>query len=81
MDELSEEDKIIVNRARRVRNFLSQPFHVAEVFNGFPGKFTTLKDTIRSFKEILDGKYDSLPEQDFLYVGDIDEAVEKANKL
>ena len=81
MDELSEEDKIIVNRARRVRNFLSQPFHVAEVFNGFPGKFTTLKDTIRSFREILDGKHDSLPEQAFLYVGDIDEAVEKAKKL
>ena len=81
MDELSEEDKIIVNRARRVRNFLSQPFHVAEVFNGFPGKFTTLKDTIRSFKEILDGKHDSLPEQAFLYVGNIDEAVEKASKL
>ena len=81
MDELSEEDKIIVNRARRVRNFLSQPFHVAEVFNGFPGKFTPLKDTIRSFKEILDGKHDSLPEQAFLYVGDIDEAVEKANRL
>lgn len=81
MDELSEEDKIIVNRARRVRNFLSQPFHVAEVFNGFPGKFTPLKDTIRSFKEILDGKYDDLPEQAFLYVGDIDEAVEKAKNL
>ena len=81
MDELSEEDKIIVNRARRVRNFLSQPFHVAEVFNGFPGKFTPLKDTIRSFRELLDGKYDNLPEQAFLYVGDIDEAVEKAKKL
>ena len=81
MDELSEDDKIIVNRARRVRNFLSQPFHVAEVFNGFPGKFTPLKDTIRSFKELLDGKYDHLPEQAFLYVGDIDEAVEKAKNL
>ena len=81
MDELSEDDKIIVNRARRVRNFLSQPFHVAEVFNGFPGKFTPLKDTIRSFKELLDGKYDHLPEQAFLYVGDIDEAVEKSKNL
>ncbi len=81
MDELSEDDKVIVNRARRVRNFLSQPFHVAEVFNGFPGKFTPLKDTIRSFKELLEGKYDHLPEQAFLYVGDIDEAVEKAKNL
>ena len=81
MDELSEEDKIIVNRARRIRNFLSQPFHVAEQFTGTPGKFVTIADTIRSFKEILEGKHDSLPEQAFLMVGTIDEAVEKAKKL
>lgn len=81
MDELQEADKIIVNRARRIRNFLSQPFHVAEVFNGFPGKFVPVSETIRSFKEILDGKYDDLPEQAFLYVGTVEEAVEKAKKL
>ena len=81
MDELSDEDKQIVARARRVRNFLSQPFHVAEVFNGFPGKFVKVEDTIRSFKEILEGKYDNLPEQAFLYVGTIEEAVEKAKSL
>ena len=81
MDELSDEDKIIVNRARRVRNFLSQPFHVAEVFNGFPGKFVTVNDTIRSFKALLNGDYDELPEQAFLYVGTIEEAVAKAESL
>lgn len=81
MDELSEEDKTIVNRARRIRNFLSQPFHVAEKFNGFPGKFVKVQDTVRSFKEILAGKYDDLPEQAFLYVGTIEEAVEKAKTL
>lgn len=81
MDELSEEDKLIVNRARKVRNFLSQPFHVAEQFNGFPGKFVTLQDTIRSFAEILSGKDDDLPEQAFLYVGTIEEAREKAKTL
>ena len=62
MDELSEDDKIVVNRARRVRNFLSQPFHVAEVFSGLAGTYVSKEDTIRSFKEILDGKYDNLPE-------------------
>lgn len=81
MDELSEEDKQIVNRARRIRNFLSQPFHVAETFNGFPGIYVSVKDTVRSFKEILEGKYDHLPEQAFLYVGTIEEAVEKAKTL
>ncbi len=81
MDELSEEDKRIVARARRIRNFLSQPFHVAEVFNNIPGRFVKIQDTIRSFKEILDGKYDDLPEQAFLYVGTIEEAVEKAKNL
>ena len=81
MDELSDEDKLVVARARRVRNFLSQPFHVAEVFNGFPGKFVKVEDTIRSFKDILDGKYDNLPEQAFLYVGTIEDAVEKAKSI
>ena len=81
MDELSEEDKQIVNRARRIRNFLSQPFHVAETFNGFPGIYVSVKDTVRSFKEILEGKYDHLPEQAFLYVGTIEEAIEKAKTL
>ena len=81
MDELSEEDKVIVNRARRVRNFLSQPFHVAEVFTGIPGKYVSREDTIRSFKEILDGRYDDLPELAFMSVGTIEEVVEKAKAL
>lgn len=81
MDELSEEDKIVVARARRIRNFLSQPFHVAETFNGFKGIYVPVKETIRSFKEILEGKYDGLPEQAFLYVGTIEQAVEKAKTL
>ena len=81
MDELSEEDKIIVNRARRIRNFLSQPFHVAEQFNGFKGISVPVKDTISSFKKILEGKYDHLPEQAFLYVGTVEEAEEKAKTL
>jgi F-type H+-transporting ATPase subunit beta len=81
MDELSEDDKIIVRRARRIQRFLSQPFHVAEQFTGFTGKYVKLEDTVRSFKEILDGKHDNLPEQAFMYVGTIEEAVEKAKKL
>ena len=81
MDELSEEDKIIVNRARRIRNFLSQPFHVAEQFNGFKGISVPVKDTISSFKKILEGKYDHLPEQAVLYVGTVEEAEEKAKTL
>lgn len=81
MDELSDEDKTIVARARRIRNFLSQPFHVAEVFNSTPGIFVPLNDTIRSFKEILEGKYDDLPEQAFLYVGTIEDVVKKAQRL
>ena len=81
MDELSEEDKVIVRRARRIQRFLSQPFHVAEQFTGFPGKYVKLEDTIRSFKEIIDGKHDSLPEMAFMYVGTIEEAIEKANKM
>ena len=81
MDELSEEDKIIVNRARRVRNFLSQPFHVAEVFSGIKGCYVSREDTIRSFKELLAGKYDDLPEQAFMFVATIEDAVEKAKTL
>ncbi len=80
LDELNEEDRITVNRARRVQKFLSQPFHVAEVFTGLPGKFVQLADTIRSFKEILDGKYDDLPENAFHMVGSIEEAIEKAKR-
>jgi len=81
IDELSEEDKLIVNRARKIERFLSQPFYVAEVFTGFPGNYTQLDDTIRSFEEICDGKHDALPEQAFMYVGSVDEAVEKAKKM
>ncbi|AMX03927.1 F0F1 ATP synthase subunit beta [Microbulbifer thermotolerans] len=80
MDELSEEDKQIVARARKIERFLSQPFHVAEVFTGAPGKYVPLKETIRGFQGILNGDYDHLPEQAFYMVGTIDEAVEKANK-
>ena len=81
MDELSEEDKKIVNRARRVRNFLSQPFHVAEVFSGIPGKYVSLEDTVDSFDRILKGEFDDLPEQAFMMVGTVEEAVEKVKKL
>ncbi len=81
MDELSEDDKVIVRRARRIQRFMSQPFHVAEQFTGFPGKYVKLEDTVRSFKEILDGKHDNLPEQAFMYVGTIEEAVEKAKSM
>jgi F-type H+/Na+-transporting ATPase subunit beta len=81
MDELSEEDKMLVARARKIQRFLSQPFHVAEAFNGFPGKYVPVKETVRSFKEILEGKYDHLPEAAFLFVGAIEEAVEKAKTM
>ncbi|MCX7557682.1 F0F1 ATP synthase subunit beta [Xanthomonadaceae bacterium JHOS43] len=81
MDELSEEDKQAVSRARKIERFFSQPFHVAEVFTGSPGKYVSLKDTIRGFKGIVDGEYDHLPEQAFYMVGTIEEAVEKAKKL
>ncbi|MDD6468141.1 MAG: F0F1 ATP synthase subunit beta [Erysipelotrichaceae bacterium] len=81
MDELSEEDKVTVNRARRVRNFLSQSFHVAEKFTGNKGQYIPLSETIRSFKEILSGKYDHLPEQAFMYAGTIEDVVEKAKAL
>ncbi|MBP2027978.1 F-type H+-transporting ATPase subunit beta [Acetoanaerobium pronyense] len=80
MDELSDEDKITVARARRIQRFLSQPFSVAEQFTGMEGKYVPLKETIRGFKEIIDGKHDNLPESAFLFVGSIDEAVEKAKK-
>jgi F-type H+-transporting ATPase subunit beta len=81
MDELSEEDKLTVSRARKIQRFLSQPFFVAEVFTGAPGKYVSLKDTIRAFKGIVNGEYDSLPEQAFYMVGTIEEAVEKAKTL
>jgi F-type H+-transporting ATPase subunit beta len=81
MDELSDEQKLIVARARKIQRFLSQPFHVAEQFTGMAGKYVPLKETIRGFQEILDGKHDDLPEQAFLMVGTIEEAVEKAKQL
>jgi F-type H+-transporting ATPase subunit beta len=81
MDELSEEDKQAVQRARKIQRFLSQPFTVAEVFTGSPGKYVSLKDTIRAFKGIVAGEYDHLPEQAFYMVGTIEEAVEKAKTL
>ncbi|GAB6062651.1 F0F1 ATP synthase subunit beta [Deferrisoma palaeochoriense] len=81
MDELSEEDKLIVARARKIQRFLSQPFHVAEAFTGTPGKYVKLADTIRGFKEIVDGKHDDLPEQAFYMVGTIEEAMEKGKRI
>jgi F-type H+-transporting ATPase subunit beta len=81
MDELSEEDKVTVARARKIQKFLSQPFHVAEVFTGIPGKFVAIEDTVKSFKAVVEGEYDHLPEAAFYMVGGIDEAVEKGKKL
>ena len=81
MEELSEEDKLVVNRARKIQRFLSQPFSVAEQFTGMEGRYVPIKETIRGFREILDGKHDSLPESAFLFVGTIDEAVAKAKSL
>ena len=81
MDELSEADKILVGRARRIGRFFSQPFSVAEVFTGFPGKYVEVAETVRSCKELVEGKWDHLPEQAFMYVGTIEEAVEKADKM
>jgi F-type H+-transporting ATPase subunit beta len=81
MDELSEEDKIVVARARKIERFLSQPFHVAEIFTGSPGVFVDLADTIKAFKGLCEGDYDHLPESAFYMVGTIDEAVAKAEKL
>ena len=80
-DELGDEDKKIVTRARKIQRFLSQPFHVSEKFNGFPGVYVPLSETIRGFREIIEGKHDDLPESAFLFVGTIDEAVEKAKGL
>ena len=80
IEELSEEDKQVVNRARRIERFLSQPFIVAQAFTGKEGKVTPIADTIRSFKELCDGKWDHLPESAFLYVGGIDEAAEQAKR-
>ncbi|MBN1556441.1 MAG: F0F1 ATP synthase subunit beta, partial [Phycisphaerae bacterium] len=81
VEELSEEDRLIVARARRIERFLSQPFFVAEVFTGKAGNFTPLTETIRSFREICEGKWDHLPEQAFLYVGTVEDAAEQAEKM
>jgi len=81
VDELSEEDKLLVSRARKLERFFSQPFYVAEQFTGIPGKYVKLQETIRSFKEILDGKHDDIPEQAFMFVGTIEEALAKAKDL
>ena len=81
MDELSDEDKLTVSRARKIERFFSQPFSVAEQFTGMEGKYVPVKDTIRGFREILEGKHDDIPEQAFLYVGTIEEAVVKAKEL
>ena len=81
MDELSDEDKLVVRRARRIERFFSQPFHVAEQFTGYSGKYVKIEDTIRGFKAIINGEYDDMPEAAFMYVGTIEEAVEKANKM
>jgi len=81
MEELSDEDKLTVARARKLQRFLSQPFSVAEVFTGQPGRYVKLADTIRGFKEIVEGKHDELPEQAFYMVGGIEEAVEKSRKM
>jgi F-type H+-transporting ATPase subunit beta len=81
MEELSEDDKLTVSRARKMQRFLSQPFHVAETFTGTPGKYVKIEDTIRGFKEIVDGKHDAVPEQAFYMVGGIEEVLEKAKKM
>jgi len=80
MDELSDDDKLLVGRARRIQRFLSQPFHVAEAFTGKPGRYVKLEDTIKGFKEIIDGKHDEIPESAFYMVGDINEAIDKAKQ-
>jgi F-type H+-transporting ATPase subunit beta len=81
MDELSEEDKLTVARARKIQRFLSQPFHVAEVFTGFPGLFVDLADTVKGFAAVANGEYDHLPESAFYMVGTIEDAVKKAQKM
>ena len=81
MDELSEEDKLVVHRARRVQRFLSQPFHVAEQFTGIPGALVSIEDTIKGFNKIMDGEVDEFPEAAFIMVGTIEEAIEKGKKM
>ena len=81
MDELSEDDKLVVDRARKIQKFLSQPFHVAEVFTGSPGVFVNLQETIKGFKGLVEGEYDDIPEAAFYMVGTIEEAIEKSKKL
>ena len=81
MDELSEEDRLVVDRARKIQKFLSQPFHVAEVFTGTPGVFVNLQDTIKGFDDLVNGKYDDIPEAAFYMVGTIEEAIEKSKKI
>jgi F-type H+-transporting ATPase subunit beta len=81
MDELSEDDKLVVTRARKIQRFLSQPFFVAEAFTGLKGRYVDIKDTVRGFREILDGKHDDVPEQAFYLVGTIEDALEKAKSL
>jgi F-type H+-transporting ATPase subunit beta len=81
VDELSEDDKLIVSRARKMERFFSQPFYVAQVFTGREGRYVPLRETVRGFKEILEGKHDDLPEQAFMMVGGIDEVVEQASQL
>ncbi|MCK5406275.1 MAG: F0F1 ATP synthase subunit beta, partial [Candidatus Krumholzibacteria bacterium] len=81
MDELSEEDKKVVNRARRIQRFLSQPFFVAEVFTGQPGRYVRIQDTVRGFKEIIEGRHDDIPEQAFYMAGGIDDVIERAKQM
>jgi F-type H+-transporting ATPase subunit beta len=81
MDELSEEDKVVVARARKIQRFLSQPFHVAEQFTGIPGRYVELRDTVRGFREIVDGKHDDVPEQAFYMKGGIEEVLAHAEKM
>ena len=81
MDELSEEDKVIVNRARKIQKFLSQPFSVGEQFTGIKGKYVKLEDSIKGFKEIIEGKHDNLPEQAFYMVGTIEDVIQKAQEM
>jgi len=81
MDELSEDDKLSVSRARKLQRFLSQPFHVAEQFTGIPGRYVKIEDTIRGFREIVDGKHDEVPEQAFYMMGTIEEVLENAAKM
>ncbi|HEX3110296.1 MAG TPA: F0F1 ATP synthase subunit beta, partial [Thermoanaerobaculia bacterium] len=81
IDELSEEDRVIVNRARKVQRFLSQPFHVAEQFTGIPGQYVKISETIRGFREIVEGKHDDIPEQAFLLQGTIEQVLEKNEQM